>query len=111
MLLTSFNELSLTSFGHRVRIADLTILNVEAYCTETLRPEVLQVALDANGYELFSFNADGTVQADSLKFSEKVPFNASERNWLVLLNRKECNLLQNPPKRSPRFSPLVKLPQ
>lgn len=54
LLLTAYCELSLTTGGHRVRIADLTVLRLSAHLTSGLHQIVDRVVIDLNGYEIFN---------------------------------------------------------
>ena len=69
-LITSYNELSLSTVGRRVRIADLTIVGLEVVCTEGIRGKIRQIAVDVNGYQLFCFPADEQGEAIELIWPE-----------------------------------------
>jgi hypothetical protein len=58
-VMTSYNEVSLTTGGQPVRIADCTVLTLEVICTDGVRGKIRHIAVHANGYELFSCRADG----------------------------------------------------
>jgi hypothetical protein len=53
-LMTAYCELSLTTGGHRVRIADLSSITLTAFVTDGLQPIARRLMVDANGYELFN---------------------------------------------------------
>jgi hypothetical protein len=105
-MMTSYNELSLTTGGRRVRIADLTIISLEVSCTEGIRGKIKQIAVDANGYQLFSCPADSQSEVTSLKWPEGLPYNAADRRWVNLVKKQDRNLLFSPPSLSGRFLPL-----
>ena len=108
-IMTSYSELSLSMAGQRVRIVDLTVLGLEASCTEGFRGKIRQISVDANGYELFSCLADGDGEATDLKWPEKLLYNAAGLKWFNLVKKQERNLLFNPPRPSGRFLPLQRL--
>lgn len=105
-VMTSYNELSLTTVGQRVRIADLTILSLEAVCTEGIRRRIKQVAVEGNGYQLFRCLADGEGEVTDLKWADDLPYNGADRKWVGLVKKQDRNLLFSPPSRSDRFLPL-----
>jgi hypothetical protein len=96
-LIASYNELSLTTVGGRVAIAHLTSVHLSAYCTDGIRKNIQRLAVDVNGYELFSCEADGCGPAESLSWPEKLSYDAKAHHWCSLLSRSERNL---------RFAPL-----
>ncbi|HVK08041.1 MAG TPA: hypothetical protein VM597_04600 [Gemmataceae bacterium] len=104
-IMASFNEISLTAGGNRVRIADLTLIGFEAICTEGIRRKIRRIAVDANGYELVDSAPDEMAGAidvpswpDGFKWPEKLPYNAAGRRWQVLVSRKVRNLFFDPPR-------------
>jgi hypothetical protein len=111
-LLTSFSQLSLSMGGHRVRLGDLSAVSIEALCTERFRSTIRGIAVDANGYALFEYAADGQGEATSISWAPNLePFNPSNRNWVNLLMKKDRDMLFMPPVPSPRgFLPLQNLP-
>ena len=110
-LLTSFTQLSLTSGGHRVRIADFTSINLEAVCTEGFRAKIRSIAVDANGFELFDHAADGQGEAGTVAWAPGLTCNPSSRKWVSLVTLKSRDLLFSPPAPSPRqFVPLQNIP-
>jgi hypothetical protein len=108
-VMTSYSELSLSTGGQRVRIADLTILGFEAYCTSGFRDRIKQVAVDANGYEMFCCFADGQGEAISLKWAEGLPYDTAASKWVHLVKQQQRNVLFSPPKPSGRFLPLQRI--
>ena len=105
-MMAAYGEISLTTVGHRVRIADLTLISLEAFCTEELRKNLKSVAMDANGYELFSCPADGEGPAGELNWPTGLPYTCTGRSWVKLLASQPRNVLLAPPTPSPRFAPL-----
>ena len=69
--MASYNELSLSAVEHRVCIADLTILHLEACCTESIHSKIQRIAVDANGYELFCHSVDGTGRSQYHKMGKR----------------------------------------
>jgi hypothetical protein len=108
-IMAAYNEISLTTWGHRVRIADLTILHVEAFCTGGFQGKVRRVAIDANGYELFGHEPDCQGQAEGLEWPKDLPYDAASRQWLCLIAKKQRNLLFEAPRPSGRFFPLRRI--
>jgi hypothetical protein len=109
-VMRSFNELSLTTGGNRVRLADLTIITVEAVCTEGIRAKIKGIAVDANGYELLNHTSEGQGECTAIKWPEKLAYNAAGRRWVVLVPLKQHNFVLTHPKPSGRFTPLVDIP-
>jgi hypothetical protein len=106
---TSYNELSLTTGGNRVAIAHLTSVNLTAYCTDGIRESIRRLAVDTNGYGMFSCEANGSGPAESLSWPEKLPYDAKVHQWSNLVGRTEWNLLFAPLQPTRRFSPLQRL--
>ncbi|MCP4363568.1 MAG: hypothetical protein GY796_36680 [Chloroflexi bacterium] len=106
-IITAYSELSLTTGGQRVRIADLTILRFDAVCTLGFQSKVQRLAIDANGYELFNYEPDGQGQVNTLEWPEDLAYDAESKQWVSLITEKQHNLLFEPPKPSGRFLPLT----
>lgn len=110
-VLTTFSQLSLTMGGHRVRLADLSAISLEAICTEGFRSRIRSLAVDANGYALFDYFADGQGEVGSIPWAPNLAITPSEHKWVNVLTRKDRDLLFLPPARSPRlFLPLQQIP-
>jgi hypothetical protein len=107
-LMTSYSELSLTTVGGRVRIADLTIVSLEVICTEGIRGKIRKVAVDANGYQLFCCPADAQGEVTTLVWPKAVPYDVN-RKWVNLVKKQYRNLLFSPASRSGRFMPLQRI--
>jgi len=105
-MMTAYNEISLTTGGQRVRIADLTIISFDAFCTLGFQSKVRRLAIDANGYELFNYGPDGQGQVNTLEWPEDLSYDAESKQWVSLITKKERNLLFEPPQPSGRFLPL-----
>ena len=104
--MASYNEVSLTTGGPRVRIADLTIVGLDVICTEGIRGKIREVAVDVNGYELFCCPAGAQGEVTSLSWPEGLPYNAAGRKWVELVKKQDRNLLFSPLGLSGRLSPL-----
>lgn len=109
-MMVSYNELSFTNFGNQIRIADLTVIHVEAICTEGIRNKIQRIAIDANGYELLNHQPEGNQEIANFPWPEKLAYDALSKKWVTLLLLKDRNLLFNPPNPSGRFHPLKDLP-
>lgn len=107
--MTSYNELSLTTFGKRLSIADFTIVGLEVVCTEGIRGRISQIEVDVNGYQLFCCPPDAEGEVTGLKWAEELPYNAADRKWVALVKKQQRNLLFSPPTLSGRFLPLQRL--
>jgi hypothetical protein len=105
-IMTSYNELSLTTGGNRVKIADLTVVTFEACCTEGIRNKIKRVAVDVNGYELVNHTPDGWGEVTTINWPETLAYNAAVHKWQVLVTLKQHNLLFTYPKSSGRMMPL-----
>jgi hypothetical protein len=105
-LITSYNQLSLTAGGARVRIADLTIVGIEVICTAGIHGKIKQISVDTNGYELFSCPVNAQSEVTDVKWAKKLPYPASDRKWVNLVKKQKRNLLFNPLSPSGRFLPL-----
>jgi len=108
-VMASYNELSMTMAGNRIRIADLTLIGFAAVCTQGIRSRIKRVAFDANGYELFNHVPDGRSEVGPPKLPDQVSFGASDRKWADLVTLTEHNLLLNPPKPSSRYAPITRV--
>jgi len=104
--MASFFELSLTTGGHRVRIADLTWIKLRALCTSGIRPLINHVTVDANGYEIFNSPIDASDEVVSFEFPEGLPFDAASKTWVSCVSMAERNLIFDPPSPSGRMQPL-----
>ncbi len=78
-LMNSFCELSLTTGGHRVRIADLTSIHLTVYVTEGFEAIVNGIAVDTNGYELFNSPISAGKEFPEMDIPESVPFDGKSR--------------------------------
>jgi len=107
--MASYNELSLTTGGPRVRIVDLTIVGLDVICTEGIHGKIRQVAVDVNGFELFVCPAGAQGNEIGMKWPEGLAYNAAGRKWVELVKNQQRNLLLSPPKSSGRLLPLMKL--
>lgn len=106
-MMSTFNEVSLSGIGgNQRRIADLTILKFEAFCTVGFQNKICRVTIDANGYELLNCEPDWQGQVNNLEWPEDLSYDAISRQWGSLFKKKERNLLFKPPQPSKRFSPL-----
>jgi len=105
-IMTSYNELSLTTCGNRVRIADLTVVTFEACCTEGIRNKINRIAVDASGYGLINHSPDGWGEVTTVKWPETLAYNAAGHKWQVLVALKQHNLLFTNPNPSGRMMPL-----
>lgn len=108
-MMTAYSEISLTTGGQRVRIADLTILRFDAFCTPGFQSKVRRVAIDANGYELFNYGPDGQGQVNTLEWPEDLSYDPASKQWVSLITEKRRNLLFEPPQLSGRFLPLRRI--
>jgi hypothetical protein len=108
-LMNSFCELSLTTGGHRVRIADLTSIHLTVYVTEGFEAIVNGIAVDTNGYELFNSPISAGKEFPEMDIPESVPFDGKSRKWITVVSNIERNLLFNPPNPSGRYLPLLRL--
>jgi hypothetical protein len=92
--------------GQRLRIADLTILGLEAFCTKSLREQIKAVYVEVNGYRLFLLTANAVGPANALGWPEGLNYDASSKEWVNLVKKANRNLLFDPPVRETRFLPL-----
>ena len=109
-LLSSFCELSLTTGGHRVRIADLSTIHLTVNATEGFASIGNRVAVDANGYELFNVEIAPGQSCAAIGFPNDVADSLRSRKWITVADNIERNLLFVPPNPSGRYLPLIRLP-
>lgn len=107
-LFSSYNELSLSTGGQRVTIAHLTSVELTAFCTEGIHNKIQRLAVDVNGYELFLCEANGSGQAKTLSWPEKISFDPKAYKWMSLVKTVERNLLFSPLQPTRKFAPLQK---
>jgi hypothetical protein len=106
-MMGSYREMTLYSAGHRARVADVSAISIESICTEGFRSKIRRIAVDINGYEIFTFPADGEGDASPIQWEPNLKYMPSDRMWVNLLSKKYRNMLFEPPQRSSReFSPL-----
>ena len=105
-LLTAYCELSLTTGGHRVRLADLTVVCLTVHITAGLHPLVERICIDANGYEIFACPTQVAVESASVEIPESVPFDSKCQKWIVGVHDAERNMLFTPPRLSGRHHQL-----
>lgn len=108
-LMTAYCELSLTTGGHRVRIADLTTITITAFVTEGLYPHLRRIVLDANGYELFNCPAATAAAESPVELPETVNEEIGDVKWLKVVDDVRRELIFAPPSPSGRLLPLRRL--
>lgn len=101
-LLTAYCELSLTTGGHRVRIADLTVIHLTAHLTSGLHRLVDRVVIDTNGYEIFNCPIDVATEQSSVEIPASIAFDAKSKTWVAAIHKAERNVLFDPPRPSGR---------
>ena len=106
-VMASYNELSLNTLGNKVRIADLTVVLFEAFCTQGIRNKIKRIAVDVNGYELVSHLPDGSKEVTTIKWPEKLAYYSADYKWQELVILKQRNLLFADPNPSGRLMPLI----
>ena len=81
-LLTAYCELSLTTGGHRVRLADLTVISLKVYATPALHSMVDRLVVDLNGYEFFNCPAAACdARLPTVEIPTKIASNATSKTW------------------------------
>jgi hypothetical protein len=108
-LMTAYCELSLTTGGHRVRIADLTTITMTAFVTEGLCPHLRRIMLDANGYELFNCPAATAAGESHIELPETVKDEIGDVKWFKVADGVRRELIFAPPSPSGRLLPLRRL--
>ena len=108
-IMTAYCELSLTTGGNRVRIADLSMISFSAFVTEGLYPFVRRLIVDANGYELFNCPAATTVDESSVELPDSLAVDAKTAKWFQIANDVKREVTFEPPAPSGRLLPLVRL--
>lgn len=108
--ITAYCVLSLTTGGHRVRLADLSEIVLDAYVTDGLYPIVRRLVVDANGYELFNCPTATATEATSLEFPDSLPVNAKNARWLPVARDLRREFMFSPPVPSGRLAQLQMLP-
>jgi hypothetical protein len=108
-LMTAYCELSLTTGGHRVRIADLTVIHLTVFMTAGLQGLANRVVVDANGYELFNCPVVGTTEVSSIKIPKSIGFDADSKKWIVAVSSTNRNLMFEPPSPSGRHHQLLRV--
>ena len=81
--MTAYCELSLTTGGHRVRIADLSSITLTAFVTDGLKPIARRLMVDANGYELFNCPVSPATEHSSVELPDNLPIDSSGAKWFV----------------------------
>ena len=108
-LMTAYCELSLTTGGHRVRIADLSTISLTAYVTDGLFSIARRFVVDANGYELFNCSAAPTAEHSTVELPDSLPIDAKDAKWLVVATDVRRELTFAPPVPSGRLLPLRRI--
>ncbi|MFN5917175.1 MAG: hypothetical protein ACK42H_00480 [Planctomycetota bacterium] len=110
-IMTAYCELSLTTGGHRVRLADLTSVTMTAYVTAGLYPFLRRIVLDANGYELFNCPAATAAEESPVELPVGVKFKTEGLRWYKVVNDVPREFIFAPPLPSGRLSPLRRFKQ
>ncbi len=108
-IMSAYCELSLTTGGHRVRIADLSKISFTAFVTDGLYPYVRRLIVDANGYELFNCPTATAVDESSVELPDNLGVDANEARWFQVANEVMHELTISPPSPSGRLLPLRRL--
>jgi len=108
-LMTAYCELSLTTGGHRVRIADLSTISLTAYVTDRIYPIVHRLALDANGYELFNCPPATAAEESTVELPDNLQGEAKDAKWFKVADNVRRELIFAPPSPSGRLLPLHRL--
>ena len=108
-IMTAYCELSLTTGGHRVRIADLTIIHLTVYMTSGLLGLVNRIVVDANGYKLFNCPVADTTEASSIEIPKSIAFDSESKKWVEAVSGADRNLMFEPPSPSGRHHPLLRV--
>lgn len=101
--MTAYTEFSLTTSGHRVRIADLTVLHLTAHLTEGLYRLANRVIVDANGYELFNCPLGAATKTSPVDLPETIAFDAKAKTWIAAISGVKCDLMFDPLRPSGRY--------
>ena len=107
-LLAAYCELSLTTGGHRVRVADLSTIRLKVVATSGLSKIAKHIAIDANGYELFNCPTDESRPATTVNIPESISADWKSAAWFTAIGHSDRNLLFTPPRLSGRYSQLSK---
>ena len=105
-LMTSFCEMSLSTAGHRVRIADVSAVHLQVFATTRIAKRVSRVILDCNGYELFDSEAQPTGAKVAIELPRDLTEIVANRDWEEIIPDTRRELLFSPPSRSGRLLPL-----
>ncbi len=105
-LMTAYCELSLTTGGHRVRIADLSSVSLKIYVTEGLKPIARQLTIDANGYELFRHSILRDIEQSVVELPDNLPIDVTDVKWFEIDGEIRRDLTFEPPLPSGRLLPL-----
>jgi hypothetical protein len=105
-IMTAYCELSLTTGGHRVRIADLSAITLTTYFTTSLYQIVRRIIVDANGYELFNCPVGTVLEYSSIEIPDAVPIDMSDKKWFKGVSDMRRELIFDPPAPSGRLLPL-----
>jgi hypothetical protein len=108
-LMTAYCELSLTTGGHRVRIADLSSITLTAFVTDGLQPIARRLMVDANGYELFNCPVSPATEHSSVELPDNLPIDSSGAKWFVAASQVRRDLTFAPPVPSGRLLPLRRM--
>jgi len=108
-IMTAYCELSLTTGGHRVRIADLSTITLSAFVTDGLYHFTRRIIVDANGYELFNCPAATAVDEAIVELPDDLAIDASHAKWFQIAADVRRELTFAPPGPSGRLLPLRRL--
>lgn len=106
-VLAHFAELSFTTGGTRVALSDLTVVKVEAACTQGFYDKIVRISVDLNGYELLSVKPDGMAGAVKIEWPPTMVWNPTQCTWVSLVRQKRINVIEKPLQRSARHAPLT----
>jgi hypothetical protein len=111
-VLIAYGSLTISKMGRIAKIADLTEISLEGFCTVGIRKIIKEISVDANGYQLFNYVVDEPPRMDvvELAWDDAIPFRASDHRWVRLLKIQHRDVHFDPPTLSGRgFLPLIQV--
>ena len=105
-IMAAYCELSLTTSGYRVRIADLSVISLTVYLSKKLYPLVERILVDANGYELFNYSISNQTNEAVIDLPDQIPVPIKDLKWMKSSSSIKRDFIFELPVLSGRLSPL-----
>lgn len=102
-------ELNLSKAGNQVKMTDLSSLALSVFASEGFSVRLKRVLVDGNGYELFDCPTGVPRESELPQFPDSIHEGIPKTRWQQVVFDSQRELLFDPPKKSGRLVPLIRL--